>query len=401
MALYTYTALNEKGRKIRGSMSADNERDLENKLANLGMDLLNSVAKKSERKSGFFGKVGLQDLVVLCIHLEQLEQAGIPILEALNDLRDTSENPEMKNVLSDVCEGVHAGKMLSEAFAEHPRVFNKTFVALIQAGETSGNLHESFHQLAKHLKWVLHIQKKIRKATYYPVFLLILMVGIISLMMMFVIPKLSVFLKAQSFDLPFYTTALIATSDFFKAYWYAVLPTPFILTVLIKVFCRMSEGFAYKVDKLKLKIPFIGSTVRKIELSRFCHFFGLMYKSGIGILDCIDAAANVVKNRVICESVTVIKKSVAEGNSMTFSLQASNQFPNLVVRMFKVGEDSGNLDVSVENINFFYDREVEESVNSMIAVIQPMLTIVMGGIMLWVSLAVFGPLYSSFSKMNF
>jgi type IV pilus assembly protein PilC len=400
MPLYVYTALNEKGRKIRGSMSAENEVDLENKLASIDLALVETRVKKN-KGPGFMGRVTGQDLVVLCIHLEQLEQAGIPILEAMSDLRDTTDNPEMKNILMQVCDSVRTGKMLSEAMALHPKVFNKTFVALIQAGEKSGNLQESFGQLAKHLKWILHIQKKIRKATYYPAFLLLLMTGIISLMMLFVIPKLSVFLKAQNFELPFYTQALIATSDFFAGYWWAALPSPFVLVFAVKILSRLSEGFAYRMDAFKLKIPFIGPTIKKIELSRFCHFFGIMYKSGISLLECIDSAANVVKNRVIFDSVSVIKKSIGDGNSLTFSLKASNQFPNLVVRMFKVGEESGNLEVAVENINFFYDREVEDSVSNMIAVIQPALTIVMGGIMLWVSLAVFGPLYNSFSKMNF
>lgn len=400
MPLFNYSALNQNGRRIRGVMSAENDNDLEIKLNSIDLALIECKVKKS-KESMFGGKVTGQDLVVFCIHLEQLEQAGIPILEAMSDLRDSTDNPAMKSILTQICDAIRTGKMLSEAMAAHPKVFNKTFVALIEAGEKSGNLHESFSQLARHLKWTLHIQKKIRKATYYPAFLLVLMTGIVSLMMLFVIPKLSVFLEAQDFDLPGYTKALIATSHFFADYWYIALPMPFIIFVVLKIAAKMSDAIAYKMDAAKLHIPFIGSTIKKIELSRFCHFFGIMYKSGIGLLDCIDSAANVVKNRVISESVSVIKRSIGDGNSLTFSLKASNQFPNLVVRMFKVGEESGNLEVAVENINFFYDREVEDAVNSMIAVIQPTLTLVMGGIMLWVSLAVFGPLYNSFSKMNF
>jgi len=158
---------------------------------------------------------------------------------------------------------------------------------------------------------------------------------------------------------------------------------------------------AYNVDNFKLKIPYIRSTIRKIDLARFCHFFGIMYKSGLGILECLDTANNIVSNKVLRESIGIVKKSVSEGNSLTESLRISNQFPNLVIRMFKVGEESGNLDVTLENINFFYDREVEDAVSNMVGVIQPALTIVMGGIMMWVSMAIFGPLYNSFSKMNF
>jgi type IV pilus assembly protein PilC len=164
---------------------------------------------------------------------------------------------------------------------------------------------------------------------------------------------------------------------------------------------KMSEDFAYNVDQFKLLVPYVGPTIQKIDLARFCHFFGIMYKSGLGILECLETANSIVSNRVLRESVAIVKKSVSEGNSITESLRMSNQFPNLVIRMFKVGEDSGNLDVTLENINFFYDREVDDSVSNMVGVIQPALTIVMGGIMMWVSMAIFGPLYNSFSKMNF
>jgi type IV pilus assembly protein PilC len=152
---------------------------------------------------------------------------------------------------------------------------------------------------------------------------------------------------------------------------------------------------------IKLSLPWFGTTIRKIEMARFCHFFALTYRSGLGILECLDIAQNVLNNKVISEGIYTVRKSIMEGASLTDSLRLSNQLPNLVIRMFKVGEESGNLDTTLENVNFFYDREVEDSVNNMIGVIQPALTIIMGGLMLWISIAVFGPLYNSFSQMSF
>lgn len=381
-------------------MSAANEIDLEERLGVIGLDLIHSKRTK-DVKSTFFTKVSLQDLIVFCIHLEQLERAGVPILDAIADLRDTADTQHLKNIMAEIYESIKGGSMLSAALGQHPKVFGTVFVALVEAGEKSGNLHEIFFHLAKHLKWVSHIQKKIKKAIYYPIFLLFLMGGIISLMMLFVIPKLSTFLTAQDFELPGYTKALIATSDFFTDYWYIVFSAPFVIFIVIKILSRISDGFCYNMDAFKLWIPYIGSTIRKIELARFCHFFGIMYRSGIGILECLDVANNVINNRVMKESASIVKTSVSEGNSLTASLRISSQFPNLVIRMFKVGEESGNLDTTLENVNFFYDREVEDSVNNMVGVIQPALTIIMGGIMMWVSVAVFGPLYNSFSQMNF
>ncbi len=400
MPTYGYSALSEKGRKISGHMTAANEMDLEERLRVIGLDLINAKETKAGKKSSF-GKVSIQDLIIFCIHVEQLEKAGVPILESIADLRDTSDNIFFKNIIAEVYESVRAGEMFSAALSKHPKIFNNIFVSLVQAGEKSGNLAEVFQHLAAHLKWINGIQRKIKKATYYPIFLLFLMCGIIALMMLFVIPKLSTFLKAQNFDLPMYTKALIATSDLFLNSWYIMFSMPVVIFFGIKLLIKTSENFAYNVDSFKLYIPYISNTIRKIELARFCHFFGIMYKSGLGILECLDTANNIVKNKVIRENIGIVKKSVSEGNSLTESLRVSNQFPNLVIRMFKVGEESGNLDVTLENINFFYDREVEDAVSSMVGVIQPALTLVMGGIMMWVSMAIFGPLYNSFSKMNF
>lgn len=400
MPIYSYTSLNERGRKITGQMTAANEMDLEERLHVIGLDLVDSKEAKAGKKSSF-GRVSTQDLIILCVHLEQLEKAGVPILESIADLRDTSDNIYLKNIIAEIYESVRGGDMLSAALSKHPKIFNIIFVSLVQAGEKSGNLAEIFQHLSNHLKWINSIQRKIKKATYYPLFLLFLMSGIIALMMLFVIPKLSTFLKAQNFELPLYTKALIATSDFFVNYWYIIFSVPILLFVVLRILLKASESLAYNFDNLKLHIPYINNTIRKIELARFCHFFGIMYKSGLGILECLETANNVVKNKVLSESISVVKKSVSEGNSITESLRISNQFPNLVIRMFKVGEEGGNLDVTLENINFFYDREVEDAVSGMVGIIQPALTLVMGGIMMWVSMAIFGPLYNSFSKMNF
>ncbi len=401
MPQYNYISLNEKGRKIRGTMSAANEVDLEERLKGIGLDIIEAKVARTKGGSAFAGSIKEEDLIVICIHLEQLEKAGVPILDAITDLRDTADSLPLKNLMAEVYESIKGGKMLSAALAEHPKVFSKVFTSLIGAGEKTGNLHEVFFHLAKHLKWTNTIRRKIKKAIYYPTFLLILMMGITSLMMAYVIPKLSKFLTAQSFELPIYTKALISTSDFFVDYWYLVIISPIFIVIAVKILIKLSEDIAYNVDMIKLSLPWFGITIRKIEMARFCHFFALTYRSGLGIIQCLDIAQSVLNNRVIKEGVATVRRSVMEGASLTDALRVSNQLPNLVIRMFKIGEESGNLDSTLENVNFFYDREVEDSVNNMIGVIQPALTIIMGGLMLWISIAVFGPLYNSFSQMSF
>jgi type IV pilus assembly protein PilC len=397
---YAYKAINEMGRAVRGTILADNEIDLESRLKQVKLDLIDASIADNKR-SWRGGKIKINHLIVLCMHMEQLDRAGVPLHDALADVRDTSDSEKMRDILTDVHESVRNGNPLSKALSAYPKVFNNVFVGLIASGEKTGNLSEAFLHLADHLKWTADIHRKIKKATRYPMVLLCVITLVISVLMVFVVPKLIDFLMAQGFELPIHTKALIAVSWAFRNYWYLIIGTPVVLIFSIMMLYRVSDYWAYKIDAITLKIPLIGVVARKIDMSRFSHFFAVMFNSGIDILESLEGAKNVVKNRVLKEAITMVKSNVTDGNSLTESLRVSNQFPNLVVRMFKVGEDSGNIKEALENINFFYTQEVNDSVETMVGAIQPILTVVMGTLIFWVIAAVFGPLYESFSKMKF
>ena len=400
MPNYNYTAVNEMGRKMRGMVSAENEIDLESRLKEIGLDLI-SANEQRQKKAGFGAKVKLKDLIVMMLHLEQLDRAGVPLHDALADVRDSTESLKLRDIIMDVSETVKAGTVFSEALAKHPKVFNEVFVGLIAAGEKTGNLAESFHHISEHMKWADELKRKVKKAIAYPIAVLFLMTGVITVLMLFVVPQLIDFILSQGFDIPAHTKALIWTSEQFQKNWAVIFGFPIGLYMVSKVFYKVSEGYAYRVDALMLKLPIMGPTLQKIDVSRFVHFFAVMFRSGIDILDSLDSANQVVNNRVIKEAVYTTRRSIEEGNSLTGSLRLSNQLPNLVIRMFKVGEDSGNLNDALENINFFYHREVNDAVDGMVGTVQPVMTVLMGGLIFWVIAAVFGPLYQSFQNMNF
>lgn len=399
MATYNYSALTERGRTIRGTMFAENEIDLETRLKEVGLDLVRY--REQAKKSGGSTRIKLKDMIILCLHLEQLTRAGVPIHEGLADVRDSTESVKLRDLMTDVLEKVKTGSSLSEAFAHYPRVFNEVFIGLIAAGEKNGSLTDSFVNMSEHMKWTNDLRRKVKKATTYPVVLLIVMSLVIAVLMVAVVPKLLKFLIDQGFAIPFHTKALIYTSEAFQDHWYLIFGLPIGAFILARILYRTSEPFAYMMDGLILKLPVIGPTVRKINLARFTHFFSVMFKSGIDIPEALLASRNVVRNRVIKESIDIVHRSIVEGNNLTNSLRISNQFPTLVIRMFKVGEDSGNMNDALTNIKFFYDREVSDSVDSMVGMISPTLTLVMGGLIFWVIAAVFGPLYQSFSNMKF
>ena len=399
MPSFNYKAINEAGRRVSGTIYAENEMDLETRIMQLKLELLAAKPVRS-RKTSKRGRVGARDLIVLCMHLEQLERAGVPLLDALSDARETCDSNKLQDIMSVVYEDVKNGSMLSQALAVHPKVFNDVFVGLIAAGEKTGNMADAFAHLGEHLKWTADIRRKIKKATRYPKALVLVITLVISVIMLFVVPKLVDFIVAQGFSLPLHTRALIAVSYAFQYYWYIILGLPIALIVLMNVLYRTVERVSYKIDAITLKLPLIGPVVRKIDLARFTHFFSVMFNSGIDVLESLQGAGEVVHNRVLKESIILVRTHVSEGNSLMSSLRLSNQFPNLVVRMFKVGEDSGNMKEALDNVNFFYNREVNDSVDAMVGAIQPILTIVMGFVIFWVISAVFGPLYESMSKIK-
>lgn len=400
MPIYNYTAINPKGNRMRGVVVADNELDLEDRLQQLGLDLIDARRARAKRTKRF-GSVKLKDMIVLCMHLEQLDRAGVPLHDALADVRDSCDSAKLRDIMTGVYESVKNGSMLSQAFAAYPKTFNEVFVGLVAAGEKTGSLAESFMHLTEHLKWSAEIRRKVKKATRYPAVLLVVITGVITVLMMFVVPKLVSFIVAQGFSIPLHTRALIGLSYAFEHYWYLILGIPIAIIMLIIVMYNVSSSFAYKVDGIALRTPIIGNVIRKLDMARFTHFFAVMFNSGIDILDSLESAKGVVGNRVLKDSVDLVKRNVMEGSTLTASLRLSNQFPNLVIRMFKVGEDSGNMNDALENVNFFYNREVNDAVDSLVGMIQPILTVVMGVMIFWVIAAVFGPLYESFSKMKF
>lgn len=399
MALYNYTAFNAMGRRIKGTVHADNVLDLENRLKEINLDLIDSKVKK-ERKSRFGGRIKLKDIIVMCMHLEQLDRAGVPVHDAIADVRDSTESTKLRDVMTGVYEAVRSGKLFSRALAAYPRVFDNVFVGLVASGERTGNLSESFTHLAEHLKWTSEIRRKVKKAVRYPIAVLCMLMLVVTILMIQVVPKLVNFIISQGFSLPLHTRALIAVSYAFEHYWYLIIGVPVASFIILRLLYRTFEDFAYRFDALMLKMPILGPTILKINMARFTHFFAVMFSSGVDVLDSLQAASGVVGNRVLRESVEMVRSNVMEGNSLTSSLRMSNQFPNLVIRMFKVGEESGNMNEALENINFFYNREVDDSVEAMTGFIQPALTVVMGIIIFWIIAAVFGPLYESFSKIK-
>ena len=403
MKRYKYKAVRKNGQPIRGVLTAANSNDLHAQLKAAGMDLVSSAIIKEKKGGGIslFSKVKVRDLIQFFINLRQMQGAGIGILDSLSDLRDSSDNGKFRDILTGMYRDVAEGSSLSEAMQNNPKAFANIHISLMAAGEENGDIQTACEQLVIYLKWVDAMQSRVRKATRYPMVLLAVVILTVVVMMTAVVPQIVGFLQNLDQDLPFATRSLMATSDFFGEYWWVVLLTPVVLIVALFSARKASDRFAYRIDAVMLKMPVMGKVIRKISIARFSQTFSALFKGGIDIIKALQASSHTVNNRVLKVGLHDVESFVKQGDPISTALNKSGQFPSMVVRMVRVGEESGNLSEVLDQVAEFYTNDVDEEVQKIITMIEPSLTTLLGVIILWIAVGVFGPIYSSFESIDF
>jgi type IV pilus assembly protein PilC len=399
MPLHAYKAMDPGGQTVFGRMDALNLVDLEMRLKRMDLDLINGDQVKQGGLGG--NKIGRRELIAFCFHLDQLVRAGVPIIESLADLRDSLDNPRFREVLADLIESVEGGKTLSQALAGHPQVFDGVFVSLIQAGEETGNLPLVLNNLTESLKWQDELAAQTKKLVMYPAFLAMVVVLVTLFMMLYLVPKMVGFIKNMGQELPLHTKMLIATSNFFVNYWYIVVAVPLLLVAAAAMAIRTNPRARQRFDAAKLALPWVGEILRKIILSRFAGVFAMMYASGISVLDSLRTTQGIVGNTVIQQGLQRVEEMIGDGQNITVAFQNVGLFPPLVIRMLRVGENTGSLDTALANVSYFYNRDVRESIARVQSMIEPAMTIIVGVILGWVMLAVLGPIYDTITKLKF
>ncbi|MGH8721065.1 MAG: type II secretion system F family protein, partial [Burkholderiales bacterium] len=333
--------------------------------------------------------------------LEQLAGAGVPVVEGLVDLRDSVENRRFREVISGLLESIEGGKNLSQSLAEFPEVFSKVFVSLVRSGEQTGRLAEVLKSLNESLKWEDELAAQTKKIIMYPAFVGSIVLLVTFFLMIYLVPQMTGFIRNMGQEIPLQTRILIAVSNFCVDYWWAVIAAPFVLWFGVKFAARANPALAYALDRYKITLPLAGPILKKIILSRFASSFAMMYSSGITVLDAIRSCEEIVGNRPVEYALRGAGQQIAEGKNLTVAFQDAGLFPPLVIRMLRIGENTGALDTALLNVSYFYNREVRESIGKLQAMIEPALTVVLGAILGWVMLSVLGPVYDTISKMKF
>ena len=397
--VFDYKAVSAEGRMVFGRIDAINIVDLEMRLKRMDLDLVTGKAIDQQK---LFGKrkIPRPDLINFCFHLDQLTRAGVPILEGLADLRDSIENPRFREVIAGLIEGIEGGQTLSLAMADHPTVFNPVFVNLIRAGEATGQLSDVLSSLTESLKWEDELASHTKKLLMYPAFVGTVVISATFFLMIYMVPQLKLFVKNMGQTLPPQTQLLFFVSDLLVAYWWAFLLLPILFVIGLIATLRSNPLARLRFDAVKLRLPVLGPILNKIILSRFANTFAMLYAAGIPILESIRTTQDIVGNRVVRKALRRVEQSIREGQNVANAFHDAGLFPPLVVRMLRVGENTGGLDKALLNVSYFYNRDVKESVEKAQTLIEPILTVFMGMLLGWIMLSVLGPIYDVIGKIK-
>jgi type IV pilus assembly protein PilC len=399
MPLMQYKAMDERGKVALGRMEAVNEADLEVRLRRMGLDLINFTAAKA-KGSAAARKVPRREIISFCMQLEQLVSSGVPLVEGLQDLRDSVEDRKLRDIIAGMVESIEGGSTLSTAMSQFPQIFDNVFVNLVRAGEFSGQMGTVLKTLTENLKWQDEQAAQMKKLLMYPLFVGGVVLLVVIFLMVYLVPQLTSFIVMMGQELPLHTRILIGTSKFMVQYWYAVIGVPAISFVIFMAVLNTSSALQYAVDDFKLKFWVIGPIYKKMLLARFANYFALMYRSGITVLECIRICEGLVGNKAIQDAAHRAGRQIGDGASISAGFEYTGLFPPLVLRMLRVGESTGGLDDALLNISYFYDRDVSESIEKVQTLIGPVMTVILGTILGWVIVSVLGPIYDLITKIN-
>ncbi len=399
MAVFAYRAMSRAGRIVRGEMEAANLADLEMRLRRMDLDFING---EPSRGTAIWrrGRIPPREIMHFCFHLEQLTRAGVPIIESLCDLRDSTEHPRFREIVAGLVESIEGGHSLSQAMTEQPTAFDAVFCALVRAGETTGNLPEVLASLNESLKRNDELAGYARRLVIYPAFVLLIICVAIMVAMLYLVPELSKLFQSVGATLPWQTRILIAISTFIGRHGLLLMVFLAIGAAGVRTLIRQNPAARLKADQLKLSAPVFGNIYRKIVLARFASLFSMMYASGIAIIDAVRIAQDIAGNMVVRRALSQVEQLIAEGHNVTAAFMKVDLFPPLVTRMLRVGENTGALDRALANVSYFYERDVRESILKLQTMIEPLLTVLLGGLLLWVMVSVLSPIYDIITQMK-
>jgi type IV pilus assembly protein PilC len=380
--IYNYKAINQEGKTASGTIDSPNRDAAVASLQRRGLVVVSiDEQKQSGGIAGFSfgeGKVKEKDVVIVSRQLSTLFEAGVSALKAFRILSTESDSKALRKHLTEISDDIQSGISISNALTKHEKVFSSFYVNMVRAGEESGKLKETFAYMADYLDRNYELTSKTKNALIYPAFVIGTFVIVMVLMLTVVIPKLAVIIKDSGQEIPVYTKVVIAMSEFLIDYG---------LFFLIFIVCALAYFFYFRsdsknsakyFDELKLKLPFINDLYSKLYYSRIADNLDTMLSSGISIVRALDITARVVDNYIYEDVLNKISSSVKSGSSLSDAMRQHAEMPNIMVQMVKIGEETGEVGKILKNLAFFYKREVNGAVDTLVSLIEPIMIVMLG-----------------------
>ncbi|MGE0080563.1 MAG: type II secretion system F family protein [Thiohalomonadaceae bacterium] len=399
MPQYSYRARNSLGELVQGTIEASSAEAVAAQLLNTGVTPID-IGEAQTRSDAFGtlrarfsqGTPSLDDLILFCRQMYTLTRAGVPIIRGITGLAETTRHPALAEVLKRIRIELEAGRELSTALAQFPHIFSSLVVSMVKVGENTGRLEEAFLQLARYLELERDTRNRVKTALRYPTFVLVAISIAIAVVNIFVIPAFANVFASMKTELPWQTRMLIATSDFFVAWWPAMLVAVAISVIGFNYWIKTENG-RYRWDRFKLHIPIAGSIIQRALLGRFARSFAMTMRSGVPLIQALTVVARAVDNTYVAQRIVAMRTGVERGDSLSRTAATTGMFTPLVLQMMNVGEETGGVDAMMDEVADFYEREVDYDLKNLASSIEPILIVAVGVLVLILALGIFLPMW--------
>ncbi|MEL6869510.1 MAG: type II secretion system F family protein [Pseudomonadota bacterium] len=399
MPEFAYHSVDSKGRASDGSMFADSERALELKLREIGYWLIEAKEQSTKRKTVKL-KVPRRELIDFFSGATSLLIAGIPVADTIRAMAEETVHPALKHVLEDVGMNIRAGTEVSASMRAYPSVFSEQVCNLIEAGETGGNLEHVFADIANHLEWVERILADIKQASIYPLMILSAVAGLITLMLVFVVPQFAAIFAEMDIALPALTQGVVSLGDFMRSYWWLLAIAVAGVVIFFRTVGNTHPAVALKIDEMKLRLPIFGTIQSLLAQSQFVHNLALMLKAGVPILESLRLSRGLAGNLAMDRAISEAAATVEQGGKISEALRPHPVISSLTLRMIIVGEDSGRLDTTLQQVADRFDEEIPRQIKRVFAVMEPMITLALVAIVGLIAGALFLPMFTLVSGLG-
>jgi type IV pilus assembly protein PilC len=397
--LYTWEGSDKRGSRITGESRATNVAMVRADLRRQGITPLKIRKKTTSIFSARKKKIKSADIAVFSRQLATMMSAGVPMVQAFEIVGRGHENPSMQELILSIKADVEGGTALADALKKQPLYFDDLFVNLVRAGEHAGVLEDLLDKIATYKEKTESIKGKIKKALFYPVAVIAVAIIVTAIIMIFVIPQFESLFKGFGADLPAFTRMVVSMSHFVQAYWWAILLGVIAAGYIFSYFWKRSRRLRQIIDRMLLKIPVIGAILHKAAISRFARTLATMSAAGVPLVEALDSVAGATGNVVYSDAVLRMREDVATGQSLQLSMKQRNLFPNMVIQMVAIGEESGSLDDMLNKVAGFFEEEVDNAVDSMSSLLEPLIMVILGTLVGGLVIAMYLPIFKMGSAM--